>query len=133
MDRLIVKKYLKILREGSPYNGELENPTIFLDTIGERLRICGMSAHYYMKIYINIKDDVVTAVRYNCACDPAAHVVVDTMCRLIDGKNIAAVAALTEADFIREVGSQTEHFLTRVRRMLELINRGLERHKSGAA
>ena len=88
MDELVVKYYRRLCRTGFEHTGELENPAIFLDTVGEKIRICSHVSHAYMHIYINIRDGIIDDVKYLCTCDPTANVVVEILCNLIKGKTI---------------------------------------------
>jgi len=99
MDELVIKYYRKMCREGFAYAGSLENPAVYLDTVGEKLRICGMSAHYYMNIFINISNNGIREIKYLCTCDPTANVVVEVMCKLARGKPITEAKAITTDSF----------------------------------
>jgi NifU-like protein involved in Fe-S cluster formation len=120
MDELVIRYYRRLLREGFEHAGSLENPSIFLDTVGEKIRICGSSTHNYMKIYADIRDGVIKDIRYLCTCDPTANVVVELLCSLVKGRTIAEAEALKKEDFLKRSGD-----------IIELLNRGLARYKSG--
>jgi NifU-like protein involved in Fe-S cluster formation len=99
MDQLVIKYYRRLLKDGFENAGTIENPSIFLDSIGEKIRICGTSARNFMKIYIDITAGTINEVKYLCTCDPTANVVVEIMCSLLKGKSIEEAGALTEASF----------------------------------
>jgi NifU-like protein involved in Fe-S cluster formation len=130
MDELVVKFYRRLCREGFKYTGELKNPSIFLDTVGEKIRICSHVSHAYIHIYINIRDGIVDDVKYLCTCDPTANVVVELLCSLIKGKTIKQAEAITEKDFSRALGSTGEEFIKKARGIIELLHRGLTRYKA---
>lgn len=131
MDELVVKYYRRLCREGFKYTGELENPSIFLDTVGEKIRICSHVAHAYMHIYINVSDGIIGDIKYLCTCDPTANVVVEILCSLIKGKSVQQAEDLAEKDFSGALGSTGEEFLKKVRGIIELLHRGLARYKAG--
>ncbi len=131
MDELVVKYYRKLCREGFHHTGEIKNPSIFLDTVGEKIRICSHVSHAYMHIYINIRDGVIEDIKYLCTCDPTANVVVEILCSLVIGKTVQEVEALTEESFSRALGSTGDEFLKRVRGMIELLHRGFTRYQAG--
>ncbi len=131
MDELVVKYYRRLCRQGFEHAGEIKNPDIFLDTIGERIRICSHVSHAYMHIYINIRGGIVEDIRYLCTCDPTANVVVEILCALLKGKTIKQAEALTESDFSQALGSTGEEFLKKSRGIIELLHRGLTRYKAG--
>jgi NifU-like protein involved in Fe-S cluster formation len=130
MDEKVVKYYRQLCKTGFEHTGELENPSIFLDTVGEKIRICSHVSHAYMNIYISVRDGVVDDIKYLCTCDPTANVVVELLCNLIKGKTIGEVEALTVEDFSGALGSRGEEFLKKSAGIIELLHRGLARYKS---
>ena len=133
MDELVVKYYRRLCREGFKYTGEIENPSIFLDTVGEKIRICSHVSHAYMHIYIRIRNGIIDDIKYLCTCDPTANVVVEILCNLVKGKTIQQAEALAEKDFSRAIGSTDEEFLKKVRGIIELLNRGIGRFKASTS
>lgn len=129
MDELVVKYYRHLCRTGFQHTGELENPSIFLDTVGEKIRICSHVSHAYMHIYINVRNGIIDDIKYLCTCDPTANVVVEILCSLIKGKTLAEVEPLTEKDFSQALGSTGDEFFKKARGIIELLHRGLERYK----
>jgi NifU-like protein involved in Fe-S cluster formation len=130
MDELVIKAYRKLCREGFKYTGETKNPSIFLDTVGEKIRICSHVSHAYMHIYINVRNNVIDEVKYLCTCDPTANVVVEILCSLLKGKTIHEAETIGEKDFIKSLGSSEDEFLKRVHGIIELLNRGIVRYKA---
>ena len=130
MDELVVKYYRRLCKNGFEYTGSMENPSIFLDTIGEKIRICSHVSHAYIHIYINIRDNTIDDIKYLCTCDPTANVVVEILCSLIKRKTIKEAEALTEESFSRALGSSGEEFLKKARGIIELLHRGIARYKA---
>ena len=131
MDELVVKYYRRLCKTGFEHAGSLENPSIFLDTVGEKIRICSHVSHAYMHIYINIRNGIIDDIKYLCTCDPTANVVVEILCALVKGKTIQEAEALTEDSFSQALGSKGEEFLKKVTGIIELLHRGLARYKTG--
>jgi NifU-like protein involved in Fe-S cluster formation len=123
MDEPVRLMYRKLLQTGFEYAGSIENPSIFLDSLEEGIRICDAASTSYMNIYINIDDNIVEDIRYLCSCDPTANVVIEILCHLVKEKTISQVKALNEKDFYDFIGSQGEMLQKRVKRTLELLNR----------
>jgi NifU-like protein involved in Fe-S cluster formation len=130
MDEFVVKYYRHLCRTGFEHAGEIKNPDIFLDTVGEKIRICSHVSHAYMHIYIKIRDGVVDDIKYLCTCDPTANVVVEILCSLIKGKTLKEAEALKENDFSQALSSTDEEFLKKSRGIIELLHRGLTRYKA---
>jgi NifU-like protein involved in Fe-S cluster formation len=130
MDELVVKYYRRLCRTGFEHTGELEKPSIFLDTVGEKIRICSHVSHAYMHIYINVQNGIIDDIKYLCTCDPTANVVVEILCNLVKGKTIQEAEDLTEKDLSRALGSTGEEFLKKVRGIIELLHRGIARYKA---
>ena len=128
MDKLVIQKYRQLLREGFAYAGKLENPDVFIDSIGEKIQVCGSIGRAYMHIYIFIKDGIIEKIRYLCTCDPVANVVIEILCSLAEGKHYTEVMKLTPEDFSRVLGSESEEFLKRAAATIELVSRGLQRY-----
>ena len=129
MDELVIKYYRRLLKEGFQYCGSLETPSIYLDSVGEKIRICGHTGHNYIHVYINIADCKISEVKYLCSCDPTANVVVELFCSLIYNKTLTGAEALTEADFSKALGSTGEEFLKKAGGVIELFKRGVARYK----
>jgi len=130
LDELVAKYYRRLCRQGFEHTGEIINPDIFLDTVGEKIRICSHVSHAYMHIYIKINSGTIDDIKYLCTCDPTANVVVEILCSLIQGKTIQDAEAITEKDFSRTLGSTDEEFLKKSRGIIELLHRGLTRYKA---
>lgn len=131
MDELVVKHYRRLCKTGFEHAGSLENPSVFLDTVGENTRICAHVSHSYIHIYINISNGIVDDIRYLCTCDPTANVVLEILCDLVKGKSLQEAKALTEESFSRALGSKGEEFLKKSRAVIEFLNKGLARYESG--
>jgi NifU-like protein involved in Fe-S cluster formation len=132
MDELVIKYYRRLLREGFRHTGTLENPAIFLDTVGEKVRICGNVSRNFLHLYIDVSHDSISDIRYKCMCDPIANVVVEIMCDLVAGKTLEEAIAINEESFVGVLGSRGEEFLKRTRGIIELLNRGIDRYRSAA-
>jgi len=130
MDEVVVKFYRRLCREGFKHTGELENPSIFMDTVGEKIRICSHVSHAYMHIYINVRNGIIDDIKYLCTCDPAANVAVEIFCSLIKGKTVPEAEALTETDFTQALGTEGEEYLKKTRGLIELLRRGISRYQS---
>jgi NifU-like protein involved in Fe-S cluster formation len=131
MDEVVVKFYRRLCRKGFEHTGELENPSIFLDTVGEKIRICSHVSHAYMHIYICVCDGVINDVKYLCTCDPTANVVVEILCSLIKGRTIKEAETITEESFVQALGGGGEEYRKKARGIIELLHRGLARYKAG--
>lgn len=131
MDELVIKYYRRLCKVGFENTGEIENPSIFLDTIGERIRICSHVSHAYIHVYINVHDGIIDDIKYLCTCDPTANVVVEILCNLLKGKTIKNAEALTQASFTQALGGGGEEFQKKVAGMIELLHRGITRFKAG--
>jgi NifU-like protein involved in Fe-S cluster formation len=130
MDELVIKYYRRLLKNGFEYAGSIENPSIFLDSVGEKIRICGSSTQNFIHVYINIVDCTIIEAKYLCTCDPTTNVVVEILCSLLKGKTVKEAKGLTEESLSSVLGSRGEEFLIKCRGILELLHRGLERYLS---
>ena len=133
MDELVIKYYRRLCKTGFKNAGSLENPSIFLDTVGEKIRICSHVSQSFIHIYINIRGGIIDDIRYLCTCDPTANVVVELLCDLTRGKTIKEAEALSAESFSQALGSREEEFLKKSNGIIELLHRGLARYRTGPA
>ena len=129
MDEAVIKFYRRLLRTDFEHTGSLENPTIFLDSVGEKIQICSQIGRDYMHLYINIREGVIEDIKYLCSCDPTANVAVEILCSLIKGKTPEQARDLQEEDFIFVLGGESEELRKKARGLLELLHRGLDRSR----
>jgi NifU-like protein involved in Fe-S cluster formation len=119
-----------MLRDGFEHAGSLEHPSIFLDTIGENISLCGAIASNYLHLFVNVANDTIDDIRYLCICDPTANVAVEILCTLARGKTLEEVKTLTDQAFFPILGEASEDLSKRAKGLLELINRGILRYQS---
>jgi NifU-like protein involved in Fe-S cluster formation len=129
MDEAVIKYYRGLLKNGFTYAGSCENPSIFLDSVGENLPICDQAGRDYLHMYINISNGRIDKVQYLCTCDPTANVVIEILCSLITGKTVEEAKLITEESFCRILGSNNPDLLKKVRGAIELLHRGLARYQ----
>ncbi|HTY82237.1 MAG TPA: iron-sulfur cluster assembly scaffold protein [Dehalococcoidales bacterium] len=130
MDEQVIKFYRRLCKEGFEHTGSLENPSIFLDTVGEKIRICSHVSHAFMNIYINIRNGIIEDIKYLCTCDPTANVVVELLCGLVKGKTLAEARTLSAEDFSRALGTTEDEFIKKSTGIIELLHRGLVRYQN---
>jgi len=133
VDEPVIKYYRKLLKSDFEYTGRIENPSIFLDSIGEKITICARVAKTYIHLYINITNNTIKDIKYLCMCDPTANVAVEVLCSLVKGKTIEEAKLITEDSFSQVVGSKGKDFLKSARGLIELINRGISRYQAQQA
>jgi NifU-like protein involved in Fe-S cluster formation len=132
MDQAVIKYYRQLLRNGFANAGSIQNPSIFLDSVGENLPICGRMGQDYVHVFLNIQEGVISDIKYLCNCDPTANVVFEIMCGLLKGLEITDFEKLDSEQFSEIVGTREEEFLKRVKGSMELIRRGLQRFENSA-
>lgn len=128
MDEFVTKYYRRLLRTGFEYAGEMENHDIFLDSVGERIRICGHNTNNFMHIFIKLSEWKIDDIKYLCTCDPTANVAIEIFCKLVKGKTLKEAAAITPDSFSRDLGSTEEEFLKRAEGIIELFHKGLQQY-----
>lgn len=126
MDKAIIQYYRRLLKDGFANAGEIENPTLFLDTVSENVPICG-NMESYMHLFINIENAVITDVKYLCTCDPPANVAVEIFCDLAGGKPVKEVKSFPLSLFFDVLGNPSQELAERVTGLMELVNKGFVR------
>ena len=131
MDEAVIKYYRKLFRTRFEYAGSIENASIFLDSVGEKVLICGSTGDF-MQLYINVINNRIDDIKYMCQCDPTANVAVEILCALLKGKTLDDAATLKEEAFSQFLGSNGEDFGKKARGLLELLNKGIIRYEKHA-
>ncbi len=126
MDEAVIRYYRRLLKEDFPNSGALENPSVFVEAIGEHMINCGNTGNY-MQIYLRVVDQKIEDIKYLCSCEPVANVAVEVLCTLVRGETLDAAAGTTEESFYQVLGSRDENFTLKVRGLLALLNEGIER------
>jgi NifU-like protein involved in Fe-S cluster formation len=129
MDEAVIKYYRKLLKTRFEYAGSFENPSIYLDSIFSKLRICNHTADF-MRLYVNVINDTIDDIKYMCVCDPTANVAVEILCGLVKGKTLDEVAGITEKAFFQFLGTEEEEFAKKAKGLLELLNSGIARYQA---
>jgi NifU-like protein involved in Fe-S cluster formation len=129
MEEAVIRYFRELLKRDFPHSGSIENATIFLEVIGEKMINCGNTGNY-MQLYIQVADHRIKDIKYLCSCEPTANVAVEVLCTLVKGKELDEAAALPEEDFYRFLGCRGEELTIKVKGLLELLNEGITRYKS---
>lgn len=129
MDEAVSALYRKLMQEGFKNAGEIENPTMFIDSKAEGVSICGQGKTDFMNIYIQVKDREITDVRYLCSCDPTANVVIEVLCNLAKGLSIEKAKDINKDQFYEIIGSSHGPIRQKVWGAIELLNRVIKRYE----
>lgn len=129
MDEAVIKYYRKLLRTHFEHAGSFENPSIFLDTVGEKVSICSQTSDF-IHLYINVVDNKIYDIQYMCVCDPTTNVAIEILCTLVKGKNLDEAASVTEQAFFQFLGSDGEELQKKANGLLKLLNIGITRYKA---
>lgn len=129
MDEAIIQYYRRLLRTRFEHAGSFENASIFLDTTGDKVVICGKPDDF-MQLYINVVNNRINDIKYTCVCDPTANVAVEILCTLVKGKTLDEAASVPEQAFYQLLGSDGEDLQKKVRGLKEFLNSGITRYKA---
>jgi NifU-like protein involved in Fe-S cluster formation len=129
MEEPVIKYFRQLLKRDFPHAGSIEDASIFVEAVGERMIDCG-NAGNYMQLYIRVAGRRIADIRYLCSCEPTANVAVEVLCNLVLGKGLDEAASMTEQDFYRVLGCEGEELRIKVRGLLELLNEGITRYKT---
>lgn len=131
MDEVVLKYYRRLLREDFPNAGALDEPSVFVEAVGEKLINCGNTGNY-MQLYLHVTELQIVDIKYLCACEPAANVAVEVLCSLVKGKTLDEAGRITEADFQRFLDGGDDPFYKKVLGILELLGEALVRCRAQA-
>ena len=127
MDDKVIKYYRKLQRTGFPHAGIIDDAAILLDAVQENMRICDHVGVDSLQVRLKVTNGIVEKIRYLCTCDPTTNVVVEIMCGLVEGRNLADLDLSIEA-FTEALGSENEDFVKKANGLTELVHRGIERY-----
>ncbi len=129
MDQAIIQYYRQLLKTDFQNAGSIENASIFLEAVGERMIHCGNTGNY-MQIFLNVADGRIEDIKYRCSCEPTANVAVEALCSLVKGKALEEAAAIPEKAFYQLVGCRDEELQIKVRGLLEMVHEGIADYQS---
>jgi NifU-like protein involved in Fe-S cluster formation len=132
VEEAIIKYYRRLLKVDFENAGPIENASIFVEAIGEKMIHCGNTGNY-MQLYLNVVDDRIEDIKYLCSCEPTANVAVEVLCTLVKGKTLEEASATPEQAFYQRIGCEGEELKIKVRGLLELMNEGIHNYKSQPA
>lgn len=124
-----MKAYRGLIKANFPNVGSFESPSIFLDSVPSRTRIC-IGTRGYMRIYIKVKSGLIEDIRYLCSCDPTANVAVEVMCNLVRGKTLDVAAGITQDMFLKAMVGPSEDLRKSAAGLIELLNEGIKKYRS---
>jgi NifU-like protein involved in Fe-S cluster formation len=128
VDKAIIRQYRQLLSADFPNSGAIENPSIFVEAIGERMIHCGNTGNY-MQLYINIANDRIADIRYLCSCEPTANVAVEVMCNLVKGKTLDEALTIPEQAFSDALDCRGEEYRVKARGLMEMLNEGISGYR----
>jgi len=129
VEEAVIKYYRWLLKTDFENAGSLENPSIFVEAVGERMIHCGNTGNY-MQLYLDVADHKIADIKYRCSCVPTANVAVEILCTLVKGKTLDEAASLSEGAFYQFLGCAGEELKMKVRGLLELLNEGIAGYKA---
>jgi NifU-like protein involved in Fe-S cluster formation len=132
LDEAVMKYYRQLIKGGFKNAGSYEKPSIFLDTVGVRGRLC-VGSRGYMRVYINVEDGMISGIKYMCSCDPTANVTVEILCDLLTGRTLDEAAALTTDMFLQRLDGPSEELRKRAEVLIEVLNNGIKLYHDGVA
>ena len=128
MDKAIIKQYRQLLSADFPNSGAIENPSIFVGAIGERMIHCGNTGNY-MQLYITIADGRIAEIRYLCSCEPTANVAVEVLCDLVKGKTLDEALAVPEQAFYDALNCREEEYRVKAAGLMAMLNEGISGYR----
>jgi len=129
VDQAVIKYYRQLLKEDFPHSGQIEDATVFVEAVGEKMVHCG-NAGNYMQLFFNVEDGKIADIKYLCSCEPVANVAIEVICALAKGKTLDEAAALDDGPVYGIIGSEEEELQLKTRGLLELLKEGVANHRN---
>jgi NifU-like protein involved in Fe-S cluster formation len=129
MEEAVIKYYRQLLKSDFENSGAIENASIFIQAVGEKMVHCGNTGNY-MQLYLNIAGNRIDKITYLCSCEPTANVAVELLCTLARGKSLDDATALSEQTFYQLIGCEGDELKLKVRGLLEMLKEGIDGYKA---
>ena len=129
MEEAVIKYYRQLLKSDFENSGEIDNASIFIKAVGEKMIHCGNTGNY-MQLYLEVVDNRVRDIKYLCSCEPTANVAVEVLCSLAKGKSLDEAVALSERTFFQLIGCEGDELRLKVRGLLEMLKEGIAGYKA---
>ncbi|MDD3654834.1 MAG: iron-sulfur cluster assembly scaffold protein [Desulfotomaculaceae bacterium] len=129
MHEAIRAYYQRLLKSGFEHTGKIENAAIYLETFGEVSPVCG-NTDDFLNIYIQVDNNLISDVKYQCISDPTTNVAIEVLCTLVKGKTLDEAAMIKEDAFSQFLGCEDELMQEKAKSLLELLNAEIHRYKT---
>ncbi len=126
MDEAIIKRYRNLLKTGFTNAGEIESPSVFIDSAAGGIDICGQGN--FIHLYLDIRGDTVVSMKYLCICEPTTNVAIEILCTLAAGKSIEEVKNITAESISMIAESNSEELIEKADKLIELMGRGIDKY-----
>lgn len=130
MDEAVMTYYRKLAGTGFEHAGSLEDASIFLENFAEFSLSCHGNTDDFMRVYVNVIDNIISDIKYRCICDPTTNVAVEILCTLVKGKTLDQVVGITKQEFSQFLGTEDPGLQDTAKDLLELLNDGISRYKA---
>ncbi|HNW94666.1 MAG TPA: iron-sulfur cluster assembly scaffold protein [Anaerolineaceae bacterium] len=132
MDEIVIRQYRQLLRQDFPHSGELKNPSVFVEAVGENLIHCGNTGNF-MQLYLKIEQERISVMTYLCSCEPTANVAVEALCEMAQGKTLGEAEKISCEDLLQAVGSKDEELGLKSAGLLALLGQAIREYQQGNA
>jgi NifU-like protein involved in Fe-S cluster formation len=129
VDEAVIKYYRRLLKTDFENSGSIEDASIFVEAIGERMIHCGNTGNY-MQLYINVAGHRIDDMKYLCSCEPTANVAVEILCTLAKGKKLEEAVGISAESIYRIAGSSSEELKVKAQGLLELLKAGIAGYRN---
>jgi len=118
----VLDYFKKIIAQGFPHQGRLENPTIRVDSKTENIDICETGDRDQLYLDLVIAGMTVEDIKYQCdLCDPTGFVTAEILCALVTGKPVSEIGRFTSEDFDAVLGGVSEQLKRHSEGVLKLL------------
>lgn len=128
MEDAVLAYYRGLFRTGFANAGSIDNASIYLETYGEESPVCG-NTDDFMDLYIQVDNNAIQDIRYQCICCPTTNVAIEILCSLLKGKTLDEAAMVNEDAFLQFLEYEDKLLRKKARALLKFLNNGISRYK----
>ncbi len=127
----VLAYYRGLLRTGFENAGSIDNADLYLETYGKESPVCG-NTDDFMDLYVQVVENIIRDIRYQCICCPTTNVAVEILCALVKGKTLEEAVGITADAFPQFLDYEDNLLRKKAQALLEFLDNGIADYQARA-